>query len=703
MSPHPQPNAAKDGHKNPRCLRSRIRHSLVMLLSLGGFWQARVPYALANSPTLPVLTTCRAAHHLTVAEANRHYPVHLRAVVTYYEVAKDQPQPLLFVFDKSGSVYVSLAVVPSIPLVPGEFVDVTGVSSGGGYAPIVARGKVHVLGQSSLPAVAPRVGIEDILSGAKDGQWVEIEAVVHSAHTDGASVDLKLSMRGGMILARGALEPDADYGSLIDARILLRGNAAPLFNHRQQITGGLINFPSLESLRVVQPARPDPFALPLDHVGSLLRYTPDPGIQHRVHIRGWATLFWPGRLLCVQDDGDGLCAQVVQTAALQSGEMVDVIGFPTAGAFSPTLVDATYRTTLGSQAIAPSNIDTQQALGGQYDGKLVSMEGQVISEDAAASDTTFILSAGQNVFSIVLAKDPAAKLDRLEFGSRVRVTGICSAQSDSTADPSRAGFPIAKSFRVLLRSPTDLVILQKPSWWNAVHTLRVLAFAFVLALLALGRVALLSRRVNRQTVVIRAQLLETAALKDAAESASIAAEYHAAHDELTGTLNRRTIFAALRREFDAAVVSGNSIGVIMLDLDHFKRVNDTYGHLVGDDILKETVRRISIAVRSSDLVGRYGGEEFIVVLPQCGKVQLQACAERIRLAISYEPMAAGETQIAMTASVGTTVIMSPSHAMLDALAAADSALYQAKHGGRNRVVLKDLASGSFEESLSTAL
>ena len=91
------------------------------------------------------------------------------------------------------------------------------------------------------------------------------------------------------------------------------------------------------------------------------------------------------------------------------------------------------------------------------------------------------------------------------------------------------------------------------------------------------------------------------------------------------------------------------------------------------------------------------------MLPQCGKVQLQACAERIRLAISYEPMAAGETQISMTASVGTTVIMSPSHAMLDALAAADSALYQAKHGGRNRVVLKDLASGSFEESLSTAL
>ena len=330
------------------------------------------------------------------------------------------------------------------------------------------------------------------------------------------------------------------------------------------------------------------------------------------------------------------------------------------------------------------------------------MDGKVIGEDAGASDPTAILSADNRIFSIVFAKDPGGKrLHFPEHGSLIRVTGVCSIESDDTADPTRSGFPVAKSFRLLLRSPADIVVLQKPSWWNAVHALRVLAAALALALFALCRMALLSHRVHQQTAIIRAQLLETAALKDAAESATVAAEFHAAHDELTGTRNRRTIFAEFQREFDAAVSRGSTLGVIMVDLDHFKQVNDTYGHLTGDEILRETVRRITLAVRSSDLVGRYGGEEFMIILPNCDKLQLQACGERIRSAIASEAMIVGEAAIAMTTSVGTAVTAGM-HAMLDTLAAADSALYEAKHSGRNRVVLKDLATGAFEESPRSA-
>lgn len=669
---------------------------LRVLLAFTTFhWIVGTASFASASTQLHTLTTCRAAHHLSVSEAARHYPVRLRAVVTYYEGANGQYEPLLFVSDRSGGVYVSLASIPSKPFVPGDRIEVTGTTAAGDYAPIVANGVVHVLGRANLPAKAPRVGLEELLSGKRDGQWIEIEAVVHSVHTSYGAVLLNLATQKGMIFAHTPIFPGLDYENLVDARIVLRGNAAPLYNHQKQITGSVIFFPGFNTLRVIQAPPADAFALPLRHVSSLLQYTPDQNIPHRVHLRGMVTLLWAGRILCVQDDGVGLCAQITQTDSLRPGDMVDVIGFPAAGEFTPTLVDATYRAAGGNHPAVPVAIDVEQALEGQYDSKLVSMEGQVLSENAGESDPTFLLSSGKRVFSIVFAKGMTANFKRPPNGSRVRVTGICSAQSDSSQDLSPSGFPTAKSFRILPRSTDDLVVLQRPSWWNAVHTLCVLAVALVFALVALLRGALLSRRVNQQTGVIRTQLLETAALKEAAE-------FHASHDELTGTRNRRKIFTEFQREYEIAMLSGDTLGVIMVDLDHFKRVNDTYGHLVGDEVLKEAVRRVTRAVRSTDLVGRYGGEEFMVVLPHCDKFQIQTRAERIRAAIASEPIIVGDLKIFMTTSVGTAITMSPPHAMLDALAAADSALYQAKHCGRNRVVLKDLATGCFEEALIDA-
>ena len=661
----------------------------VLLCLVFIFSHARRIFA-SDALQLPLLTTCRSVHHLSVEEANRHHPVRLRAVVTYYEAASDATGPSLFVADGSGSVFVALAASPEIAVAPGDVVEVTGVSAGADYAPVVAHATAMKIGHSTLPSTAPRVEIGDMVSGTRDGQWVELEAVVHSVKFDGVAATLNLSMQGGMILARTPIERGVDYTHLVDAKILLRGNAAPLFNHKQQVTGGMINFPGMESLRVEESAVSNPFDLHISPISQLLRYIPDADIPHRVHLRGRVTLFWPGRMLCLRDAADNVCAQVTQTDTVPPAGWVDVIGFPSAGVIGPTLVDAAFKAGGRSDSVQPVYLDSQQAIQDPYNAELVRTEGLVIGEDSGAADPTIILSSGENVFSIVFAKDPSLKLAHPEVGSLVQVTGICLIETDSTADPSRTGFPVAKDFRLLLRSPSDLVILQKPSWWNAVHTLRVLALALLLILLAFGRVALLSRRVSHQTRIIQTQLAETAALKDAAE-------FHAAHDELTGTHNRRAIFAELQHQCEIAARQGHTLGIIMVDLDHFKHVNDTYGHLTGDAVLRETVRRITLSVRSTDMVGRYGGEEFIVILPHCDKPQLQLCAERIRAAIASEPMQVGDSAITMTTSVGTVVITSPPRAMLDALAAADSALYQAKNRGRNCVILKDLVTGQFEE------
>ena len=162
------------------------------------------------------------------------------------------------------------------------------------------------------------------------------------------------------------------------------------------------------------------------------------------------------------------------------------------------------------------------------------------------------------------------------------------------------------------------------------------------------------------------------------------------HDVLTGIWNRGVVLDQLSRELDRSTRAHTTTGVLMLDLDHFKKVNDTYGHLAGDAVLREVAKRITESVRSYDTVGRYGGEEFVVVLPNCGKAEIAQLAERIRLAISSVPILTDHAKIAVTVSVGATVAAAELRSINDILAAADEALYQAKEAGRDRVCFKGL-------------
>jgi diguanylate cyclase (GGDEF)-like protein len=177
--------------------------------------------------------------------------------------------------------------------------------------------------------------------------------------------------------------------------------------------------------------------------------------------------------------------------------------------------------------------------------------------------------------------------------------------------------------------------------------------------------------------------------------------FQATHDALTGILNRRTILDLLHRELERAAREHSTTGLLMLDLDHFKRVNDTYGHLTGDVVLKEVTRRMSQAVRSYDMVARYGGEEFLIVLPGCNKDQIQECAERVRSAIASAPIMVHNSEIPVAVSIGATVAIGGVTTETDVVAAADAALYEAKNSGRNRVVLSDAKRQISPASLHT--
>jgi two-component system cell cycle response regulator len=157
-------------------------------------------------------------------------------------------------------------------------------------------------------------------------------------------------------------------------------------------------------------------------------------------------------------------------------------------------------------------------------------------------------------------------------------------------------------------------------------------------------------------------------------------------DTLTGLYNRRYFEAHLEATVSRATGSGKEVSILMLDLDHFKRINDTHGHAIGDEVLKEVAQRISHGVREIDLAARIGGEEFVVVMPDSTDEVGVKVAERLRAVIAKTPVVvpAPAGSIAVTVSVGVASVAA-GESGVSALRRADQALYAAKEAGRNRV------------------
>ncbi len=163
-----------------------------------------------------------------------------------------------------------------------------------------------------------------------------------------------------------------------------------------------------------------------------------------------------------------------------------------------------------------------------------------------------------------------------------------------------------------------------------------------------------------------------------------ALEHHANHDSLTGRLNRRAFFARGEALRDACLASGHPLAALMLDVDHFKAINDRYGHQGGDDVLCAVAEIIAGGLRQTDLLGRYGGEEFAALLPELDAEGGRQIAERICALIAERRLQVDERALRITTSIGVAQI-EPNESLDSLFSRADQALYAAKQGGRNRV------------------
>jgi two-component system chemotaxis family response regulator WspR len=160
----------------------------------------------------------------------------------------------------------------------------------------------------------------------------------------------------------------------------------------------------------------------------------------------------------------------------------------------------------------------------------------------------------------------------------------------------------------------------------------------------------------------------------------------ATRDGLTGVWNRKMIFDTLAREFDRARREGKPLAIVMADLDRFKTINDRFGHPAGDAVLQEVGRRLRAGVRTYDHVGRYGGEEFLIVLPDCDQEKAGKLSERLRQFVAESPMNAEGRDLDVTCSLGVAFTdASKGTSVANLVQAADGALYLAKQNGRNCV------------------
>lgn len=223
--------------------------------------------------------------------------------------------------------------------------------------------------------------------------------------------------------------------------------------------------------------------------------------------------------------------------------------------------------------------------------------------------------------------------------------------------------------------PATLALRIRPPWWQTwwFDGLAGAAAAVAARKLWKWRTGHLVRRQKELEVAVRLRTFQLQQL--------------ASLDSLTGIRNRRAIFEFLSNELARQQRSGGELAVIMTDLDGFKRINDRHGHAAGDAVLREAAQRLKSSLRVSDAVGRYGGEEFLIVLPGCSADSAGSRAEELRARVASGPVSWDTGEIGITSSFGVATAGAGLYNMSQLLKEADDALYRAKQAGRNRVAM----------------
>ncbi len=693
---------------------------------------ARVASAPGNTVPIradgeEVLRSAAAVHRLAPARAKAALPVRVDGVVTF----ADESWQSIFVQDSTGGIYVPYSIRGVNPR-PGDRVTVIGLSHVGDYAPVIVAPKLIARGRTKLPRpvqITPR----DASSGRLDSVFVEVEGVVHAFANQQDPTHLAFSLYSPFgpirVLGSPRFSTVDELRKLDDATAAIRGICGTIFNSRRQLVGYQLLVTSIHDIKIKEPPNPNPFELNATPINELLQYSPDASFNHRVRVSGIVTMVGQG-FFYIEDESGGMRVEG-NSSDVRAGGFVEAAGYATPGAYSPVLREAVVRAAASPAHIDVKPIKLDWNATANSDSRLVTVEGRVLSVVTGALRKNLVLESGGRIFDAQLylhTQNEAAPL--LEEGSVLRLTGISSSQADSPSsyllDPYTD-----PGVRILIRSPQDIEVVKSAPWWSLRHTILVVGALLSVILAGLVWLHMMRRRMLQQQTELRRATEKAQAVHQlahamqevtqrrdfsarvevtgghdisllSAEFNKMIGELHARDlekaevqkrlqqqaltDELTGLPNRRLFSDRLYQTLEAAKRDAGTIGLLYIDLDGFKLVNDSLGHSIGDILLSRVAERLRSRTRKSDTLARLGGDEFALVLSRLRNMEEAGVVARSLLEAIAAPFLVSGHEINISASIGVSVYPQNSEDASLLLQQADSAMYTAKRNGKNQIV-----------------